>query len=82
MFAVSGGFCLICSNSFIFIFAHFLLISVDKSFFRRYLAFISINSSQVGNLEFPSKRFFGNRAESFVRLRRAQLEVCVSALLH
>ena len=27
------------------------------------------------SLEFPSKRYFGNRAETFVRVRRAQLEV-------
>ena len=30
---------------------------------------------QVHSLEFPSKRYFGNRAETFVRVRRAQLEV-------
>ena len=31
----------------------------------------------MSNLEFPSKRYFGNRAETFVRVRRAQLEVCL-----
>lgn len=30
---------------------------------------------QVGALDFPNRRFFGNRAEEFVRARRAQLEV-------
>ena len=30
---------------------------------------------QIGNLEFPHRRFFGNRAEQFVKARRAQLEV-------
>ena len=30
---------------------------------------------QVGGLDFPNRRFFGNRAEEFVRARRAQLEV-------
>jgi len=56
------------------------------SVFRRYRKFrqlhqeLRIEYPVVGNLEFPSKRFFGNRAESFVRLRRAQLEAYLKAL--
>lgn len=56
------------------------------SVFRRYSRFrqlhqeLRVDYPVVGNLEFPSKRFFGNRAESFVRLRRAQLEAYLKAL--
>eukprot|EP00794_Sanderia_malayensis_P020111 gene20111-22082_t len=56
------------------------------SVFRRYSRFrqlhqeLKIEYPVVANLEFPSKRFFGNRAESFVRLRRAQLEAYLKAL--
>ena len=55
-----------------------LVKSVSPLFVLQDTIYDSLIRFQVGNLEFPSKRFFGNRAESFVRLRRAQLEVYYS----
>lgn len=46
------------------------------------LGLLSFWLIQVGALEFPNRRFFGNRADEFVRARRAQLEVRNSNVVH
>ena len=53
------------------------------SVYRRYRRFRELHRNMlqeygiVSNIEFPSRRYFGNKAEKFVRLRRAQLEVSI-----
>ncbi|KAK3710528.1 hypothetical protein QZH41_009354, partial [Actinostola sp. cb2023] len=50
------------------------------SVYRRYRKFRELHNAmkkmyaEIGELDFPNRRFFGNRAEEFVRARRAQLE--------
>ncbi|XP_067029065.1 kinesin-like protein KIF16B isoform X1 [Acropora muricata] len=57
------------------------------SVYRRYRKFRELHKSmrkhyhEVGALEFPNRRFFGNRAEEFVRARRAQLETYLQSFI-
>jgi len=57
------------------------------SVYRRYRKFRELHKSmrksyyEVGALDFPSRRFFGNRAEEFVRARRAQLETYLQSFI-
>jgi len=57
------------------------------SVYRRYRRFRELHRQILkeypilSNLEFPSKRYFGNRAETFVRIRRAQLEAYLTAFV-
>lgn len=57
------------------------------SVYRRYRRFRELHRQMlqeypiISNLEFPSRRYFGNRVEKFVRIRRAQLEAYLTAFL-
>ncbi|XP_022799911.1 kinesin-like protein KIF16B isoform X2 [Stylophora pistillata] len=57
------------------------------SVYRRYRKFRELHKSmrkyyhEVGGLDFPNRRFFGNRAEEFVRARRAQLETYLQSFI-
>ncbi|KAK3742153.1 hypothetical protein QZH41_007833, partial [Actinostola sp. cb2023] len=60
-----------------------LLVTIGEetwSVYRRYRKFRELHNAmkkmyaEIGELDFPNRRFFGNRAEEFVRARRAQLE--------
>ncbi|XP_066931850.1 kinesin-like protein KIF16B [Clytia hemisphaerica] len=57
------------------------------SVYRRYRRFRELHRAMlqqysiVANIEFPSRRYFGNKAERFVRVRRSQLEAYLTALL-
>lgn len=57
------------------------------SVYRRYRKFRELHKSmtkhyyEVGALDFPNRRFFGNRAEEFVRARRARLETYLQSFI-
>ncbi|XP_078351266.1 uncharacterized protein LOC144636002 isoform X2 [Oculina patagonica] len=57
------------------------------SVYRRYRKFRELHKTmrknyyEVGSLDFPNRRFFGNRAEEFVRARRAQLETYLQSFI-
>ncbi|XP_048586357.1 kinesin-like protein KIF16B isoform X2 [Nematostella vectensis] len=57
------------------------------SVYRRYRKFRELHNTmkrlyiEVGELDFPHRRFFGNRAEEFVRARRAQLETYLKSFI-
>ncbi|KAJ7384732.1 hypothetical protein OS493_020319 [Desmophyllum pertusum] len=57
------------------------------SVYRRYRKFRELHKSmsksyyEVSSLDFPNRRFFGNRAEEFVRARRAQLETYLQSFI-
>ncbi|XP_068717325.1 kinesin-like protein KIF16B [Montipora capricornis] len=57
------------------------------SVYRRYRKFRELHKSmrkhyyEVGSLDFPNRRFFGNRADEFVRARRAQLETYLQSFI-
>ena len=76
-------------NSLLQFFNSFLQISVGDdcwSVYRRYRRFRELHRNMleeysiVSNIEFPSRRYFGNKADRFVRVRRSQLEVSVFEL--
>ncbi|XP_073249049.1 uncharacterized protein [Porites lutea] len=57
------------------------------SVYRRYRKFRELHKTmqksyyEIGALDFPNRRFFGNRAEEFVRARRAQLEAYLQSFI-
>nr|XP_047133300.1 kinesin-like protein KIF16B isoform X1 [Hydra vulgaris] len=61
--------------------------NISWTVYRRYRQFRELhrqtlrNHPIIGNLEFPSRRYFGNLAEDFVRVRRTQLEAYLIAFL-
>ncbi|XP_031569292.1 kinesin-like protein KIF16B isoform X2 [Actinia tenebrosa] len=58
------------------------------SVYRRYRKFRELHNTmkksyrEIGELDFPNRRFFGNRAEEFVRARRAQLETYLKSFIN